>query len=136
MKTKISLLSLIAGAALLASCAGPATLGYLRDMEYETPYEAKPAPELRLQEDDNISIHVYSTVDAELAAPFNMGLGVSGAGSAAATSYTVDKDGTIDFPVLGEINVKGLTLKETKEKIAGLINSSLFRLYEGSCGQD
>lgn len=123
MKTKTSLLSLIAGAALLASCAGPATLGYLRDMEYDTVYEAKPAPELRLQEDDNISIHVYSTVDAELAAPFNMGLGV-GAGTSAATSYTVERDGTIDFPVLGDIYVKGLTIKEVKDKIAGLINNS------------
>lgn len=124
MKTKLSLLSLIAGAALLASCAGPATLGYLRDMEYETVYPAKPAPELKLQEDDNISIHVYSTVDAELAAPFNMGLGVSGGGTAAATTYTVERDGTIDFPVLGDIYVKGLTIKEVKEKIAGLINNS------------
>ena len=109
--------------ALSLSCSTPAKISYLRDMEYETAYPAKPAPELRLQEDDNISIHIYSTVDSELAAPFNMGLGV-GAGTAAATSYTVERDGTIDFPVLGEIYVKGLTIKETKDKIAGLINSS------------
>ena len=124
MKTKISLLSLIAGAALMASCAGPATLGYLRDMEYDTEYPAKPAPELRLQENDRISINVYSTVDAELAAPFNMGLGVTGGGTTAATTYTVEKNGTIVFPVLGEIYVKDLTIREVRDKIAGLIDDS------------
>ena len=124
MKTKISLLSLIAGAALLASCAGPATLGYLRDLEYDTEYDALPAPEIQLQENDRISINVYSTVDAELAAPFNMGLGVTGGGTAAATTYRVEQDGTITFPVLGEISVEGLTLREVRDKIAGLINNS------------
>ena len=122
MKTKLSLFLLCS--LILASCAGPATLGYLRDLEYDTEYNALPAPEIQLQENDRISINVYSTVDAELAAPFNMGLGVTGGGTAAATTYRIEQDGTITFPVLGKILVKDLTLREVRDKIADLINSS------------
>lgn len=116
--------AILAAAILLASCSTPATLGYLRDMEYNKAYPAAPAPELRLQPDDEINIHVYSTIDAQLAEPFNMGLGVSDAGSSMATSYIVDKQGYIDFPVLGRIPVGGKTLNETKDEIARRINTS------------
>ena len=124
MKTKISLLSLIAGAALMASCSSPATLGYLRDMEYGVSYPAAPAPDLKVQPDDNLQIQVYSTIDAELAAPFNMGLGTASLGSSSATIYTVSKKGEIVFPVLGTISVQGMALEEIRDMIAGKINAS------------
>lgn len=124
MKTKISLLSLIAGAALMASCSSPATLGYLRDMEYGVSYPAKQAPDLKIQPDDNLQIQVYSTIDSELAAPFNMGLGTASLGGNSATIYTVSKKGEIVFPVLGSILVEGLTMEEIRDMIADRINSS------------
>ena len=104
------------------SCTTPAKLAYLRDLEYDTPYLAKPAPELRLQVDDKISIQVYST-DAELAAPFNVGSGkVNDAGqSYAVTTYTVDKQGNIQFPVLGTMHIQGKTLNEVKEWVSSEI---------------
>ena len=109
--------------ALTASCTPPAKLAYLRDLEYDTPYLAKPAPELRLQVDDKISIQVYST-DAELAAPFNVGnglIGESGQTLTTATTYTVDKKGDILFPVLGTMHVQGKTLNEIKEWVTSEI---------------
>lgn len=124
MKTKTSLLSLIAGAALLASCAGPATLGYLRDMEYGVSYPAKQAPDLKIQPDDNLQIQVYSTIDSELAAPFNMGMATASLGDNSATVYTVSKKGEIVFPVLGSLYVEGMTLEEIRDMIAGKINAS------------
>ena len=108
--------------ALMASCTTPAKIAYLRDMQYDTPYLAKQAPELRLQVDDKLSIQVFST-DAELAAPFNVGnglVGESGQGLTA-TTYTVDKKGDIQFPVLGTMHVQGKTLNEVKEWVSSEI---------------
>lgn len=113
---------MLAVVVLAASCSTPAHYAYLRDLEYETPYLAKPAPELRLQVEDKVNIQVYSQ-DAELAAPFNMGSGMTDASGKglASTSYTVDKLGNIDFPVLGTLHVEGKTLKELKDEISGEI---------------
>ena len=123
MKGNVKWLMLTAFVVLAASCTTPAKLAYLRDLEYDTPYLAKPAPELRLQVDDRISIQVYST-DAELAAPFNVGnglVGESGQALTTATTYTVDKNGDIQFPVLGTMHILGKTLKEVEEWVASEI---------------
>ena len=109
--------------ALTASCTTPAKLAYLRDLEYDTPYLARQAPELRLQVDDRISIQVFST-DAELAAPFNVGSGLVGESGQALSStskYTVDKHGDIQFPVLGTMHVQGKTLNEVKDWVSSEI---------------
>lgn len=114
MKAK-SFLTLLAAAVLLAACSSPAQLGYLRDMEYNTPYRAAKPPELRLQTYDNLTIHIYNTVDELLAAPFNTGAG---------ETYDIDVDGNIDFPVIGKIYVEGLTINQLKEEIAHRITTS------------
>ncbi|MBR4586069.1 MAG: polysaccharide biosynthesis/export family protein [Bacteroidales bacterium] len=107
---------------LVASCSTPAYYSYLRDLKYEVPELAKPAPELRLQVEDRVNIQVLST-DALLAAPFNLSSGMTdGEGRRVSTSsYTVDKMGNIDFPVLGTIHVEGKTLNELKDFITGEI---------------
>lgn len=122
MKGNVNWLILVVLVALTASCTTPAKIAYLRDLEYDTPYLAKQAPELRLQVDDKISIQVFST-DAELAAPFNVGSGkVNDAGQTlAATTYMVDKQGNIQFPVLGSMHVQGKTLNEVKEWVSSEI---------------
>ena len=102
------------------SCTTPAQLGYLRDMEYNTPMKVNPAPELRLKVNDRISIQVFAD-EPELAAPFNTILlkrvkdetGTSLLG----TTYGVDSNGDIDFPVLGTFHVEGKTLKEVKQEL-------------------
>ncbi|MCR4859757.1 MAG: polysaccharide biosynthesis/export family protein [Bacteroidales bacterium] len=113
---------MLAAVALPVSCTSPARLSYLRDLEYETPYLAKPAPELRLQVEDKVNIMVYST-DSELASPFNFGSGMTDAKGqdVTSTNYTVDKLGNIDFPVLGTLHVEGKTLNEVKDEISGKI---------------
>lgn len=122
MKRIVKWLLSVALVMIAASCTTPAKLAYLRDMQYDTPYLAKQAPELRLQVDDKISIQVYST-DAELAAPFNVASGmVNDAGQRISTStYTVDKQGNINFPVLGSMHVQGKTLNEVKEWVSSEI---------------
>ena len=104
------------------SCATPAKIGYLRDLEYNVPMEASPAPELRLKVDDRISIQVFSE-EVELAAPFNAVVprGGDDMGSLLGSTYGVDAKGNIDFPVLGSIHVEGKTIDEVKKEIAGEI---------------
>ena len=39
--------------------------------------------------------------------------------------YTVGADGNINFPIVGKINVQGLTRRECEDKIAGLVKPYL-----------
>ena len=107
---------------LAASCSTPSKLGLLRDLEYNVPATARPAPELRLKVGDRISIQVFS-VDEELAAPFNTGVGgtVGEGASLLASTYGVDARGEIDFPVLGKVHVQGKTMNEVQKEIAAEI---------------
>lgn len=121
MKARTNLLLLIM-LVLSAACSTPAKLGLLRDLEYNVPLKASPAPELRLKVGDRISIQVFS-VDEELAAPFNTSTGGSAGENASmlASTYGVDARGEIDFPVLGKIAVRGKTMNEVQKEIAAEI---------------
>ena len=121
MKARTKLLLLIM-LVLSAACSTPAKLGLLRDLEYNVPLKANPAPELRLKVGDRISIQVFS-VDEELAAPFNTSTGGSVGENASmlASTYGVDARGEIDFPVLGKIAVRGKTMNEVQKEIAAEI---------------
>ncbi|MBQ9462802.1 MAG: polysaccharide biosynthesis/export family protein [Bacteroidales bacterium] len=101
------------------SCATPKKLGLLRDLEYNVPEGARPAPELRLKVDDRVSIQVFSE-EIELAAPFNAVAPQKSddVGTLLGSTYGVDALGNIDFPVLGRIHVEGKTLNEVKKVIA------------------
>ncbi len=103
------------------SCTTPRTLGYLLDMEYNKDYPARPAPELKMQKEDRLSIQVLSETP-QLSAPFNTLLTLTDLANQTAQqpmlTYTVDKNGDIEFPILGLIHVEGLTLKEIEKKIA------------------
>ena len=123
MNKKLRLLLLPVVGVLLAACSSPAKISYLRDLEYNVPFDARPAPELRLKVDDRISIQVFSE-QMELAAPFNAaGVQIEGdSGSMLSSTYGVDARGNIDFPILGEIPVEGKTLDEVQTEIADEID--------------
>lgn len=123
MKRKLKLLLPVAGV-LLAACSAPGKISYLRDLEYNVPEVARPAPELRLKVEDRISIQVFSD-QPELAAPFNAaGVQIeSEGGTMLSSTYGVDARGNIDFPVLGEVHVEGKTLNEVQKEIAADIAS-------------
>lgn len=124
MKTRNLLGFLIFFVLLTASCTTPRTLGYLLDMEYNKDYPATPAPELKIQIEDRLSIQVFSE-KAELSAPFNTLLTITDLANKTIKepifTYTVDREGNIDFPVLGKLHVEGRTLKEIEKLIAGEI---------------
>ena len=111
------------------SCTTSRTLGYLLDMEYNKDYPATPAPELKMQKEDRLSIQVLSE-NAELSAPFNTLLTITDLANNTVhepkLTYVVDKEGNIDFPVLGKLHIEGMTLKEIENMIAGEIRSRGF----------
>lgn len=117
---------LIAGGIIsIASCSPQKYLTYLQDMEYGVPYEVQPMQEIRLQPGDQLSITV-SCKQPELAIPFNImngSVSLDAAGSTTATSfardndfrYTVDQEGCINFPLLGDLMVQGMTVAEVED---------------------
>ena len=127
MKRTVELV-LLAVVLSVSACVAPSQITYIKDMQYGRDYPAKPAPELHVQKQDRLTIHVYSS-DPALATPFNVGaLTQDGVGGTREASYIVDADGNIDFPVLGTIPVEGMTLKEVQMNITNrIINSGYIR---------
>ena len=110
-------LLLLAAALLAGACATPAKMTWLKDMEYGKDYPAPPAPELVIQADDVIGIQVSSETP-KLVEPFNLSQNLPSGGSAGRDNlYLVDRDGNIDFPLLGHFPVAGKTLKQVKDDI-------------------
>lgn len=109
-------------ALLLSACGTPASVSYLQDIQPDMTIVLQEAKAITLQPGDRLSIVVYSR-DSELVQMFNLySQGYNSYGNSNRNScYTVDEDGKIDMPVLGVINVQGLTRME----LAGLIKYRL-----------
>ncbi len=104
----------------LVSCTTAKQMSYLTDMAYNTDYPVSPAPELVVQPDDCLGITVTSSTP-ELAAPFNLF-----SEGKSTQEYFVDRNGNIEFPVLGTINVWGATLTQIRDGIADGIRANGF----------
>ena len=100
--------------AIVTSCASKKDVVYFQDaQEYETIISDNSHVNT-FKIDDVVSINV-STLDSEASLPFNVFKGVMTNGSRPEQlDYIIDKKGNIDFPVLGEIKLLGLTPEETK----------------------
>ena len=124
-------------ALMMVSCGiSQKHMTYLRDMEYGVPYEVRPMQEIRLQPGDQLSILV-SCKQPELAIPFNImngSISLDGTGSTTGTSfardndfrYTVDQEGCINFPLLGELMVQGMTVAEVEDFIERKIKEGAY----------
>ena len=122
-------------AMLLASCAAPKQVAYFQDVSgKDTLISNIGLQPLKVQPGEKLMIVVHSSVP-ELAATFNLPVvGYRlGAGNTnqnysstyATMSYTVSPEGNIDFPVLGEIKVAGMTRDEVAEHIKNrLVNEN------------
>lgn len=117
-KTTVFLFLMLAFlAATTTSCVTSKKVRYLRDMPVagvplNDRFEATIAPY------DELRIFVMQGKDEELVKPFNV-LGSAGsAGGQGRMGYLVDVNGNIEFPVLGELHVEGLTRLQLQDTIA------------------
>lgn len=122
--------AILAVAASLAACHSREKVVYLQDLQVDVPEVAANPTLIKVEPGDKITISVTSS-DPELASIFNLvtvnrqnrrGGMSSGSGRLSqydnnASLYTVNTEGYIDFPVLGELHVAGLTRQQIVELI-------------------
>lgn len=114
---------ILLGVALLTSCKTPTDIAYLQDVMANVPIKTQEDGYIRFQPGDKLSIYVHSR-EEKLMELFNImgrngGSGMMSAGGQGNSSapYTVDDNGEIDFPVLGNIKIEGLTRDDVQKKI-------------------
>ena len=120
MKTG-NFLFFIFATALFIACSTPKNYNYLQDLTNGQVMSISIDGTIRLQPKDQISILVKSK-DPVMSSLFNKGITTSmkagqTEGNVYTTGYTLAPDGTIDFPVLGTISLKGLSRYEAEQAI-------------------
>ena len=128
-------LGLLTSIILILSSCNPKTykkINYLQDVQRDTIMKMNRAEGILVQPQDMISI-VVSSRTPELAAPFNLAnisyqagseTGNVASGGYRLMGYSVDSEGNIDFPILGEINVAGLNRWGVAQKVKDRLQSS------------
>ncbi|MAU15678.1 MAG: sugar transporter [Muricauda sp.] len=115
MYQKIKLACYLAITCLVFSCTPSKDVVYFQDAsQFETLVDDNTFT-TKFKVDDLVSINV-STLDPEASAPFNLYAGSEEGGiRPEQVNYLVDKNGEIDFPVIGKIKIEGLSPSETRE---------------------
>ncbi len=119
-------------AVFFTACTSTKKIIYLQDVVPLKQQEIEQKYEVIIHGDDLLAIMVNSR-DPELALPFNMPmvsyqLGSNTGGQQRVFGYLVDTNGNIDFPILGEIHVEGLTRMQLTELIKNkLIEGDLIK---------
>ena len=109
---------------LLAACTSYKNVPYLQNPEAVNDLEGTlPLYDAKIMPKDLLTI-VVSCTSPELVAPFNLTVATQNNAALSYTTtqpvlqqYLVDNDGNINFPVLGELHVGGLTKKATEQMI-------------------
>lgn len=121
---------------IFTSCKAPRDVAYFQDLTEDTVVLPNTG-EIKIQPNDKLSITVKA-MDPSLSALFNLSINTERVGdnpnlttgvgtvrpanyttAAGLSRYTVTPGGTIDFPVLGEIKVAGMTRSELAAFIKG-----------------
>ena len=121
------LLALLSG--VLVSCGSSKGVAYLQDTDDE--YMAQPTAmyDARIMPKDLLTITVSAT-EPEAVRPFNLvnpsftsGSDIRTTGQPQLQTYLVDNGGYVNFPVIGQILLKGLTKSEAENKVKELLKS-------------
>lgn len=118
----------------LSSCASPKNILYLQDLNTDSARTITQGYTSKLRPDDVLNI-VISSKDNIGTAPFNVIASPSTPSSQNLNTqpklmnYTIRQDGTIEFPVLGKIEIAGKTVLEAidyfKEQLKPYINEPI-----------
>ena len=122
----------ILGALLLASCATNKRAAYIQQVQTDIPTAIEQDYQIRIKPLDRLTVTINSK-DPELAAPFNAASSynsLNGLSTYSSSSngnlqiLTVDKEGKIQLPIIGEIDCDGLTRNELAKKIENTIREN------------
>ena len=109
---------------VLASCVGRRDMVYFQEGKEES-LKFHPEENIEVKPGDLLTIRV-SAAEQEAAQPFNLVKSVAAldkaGGQVELETYMVSEEGTIQFPVIGSVEVAGLTSFEVAEKIKSEIN--------------
>ncbi|MDR1722515.1 MAG: polysaccharide export protein [Tannerella sp.] len=117
---------------MLSSCATPTDVVYFQDARDYENYKNIEQFDVYIHQDDLLAIMVNSQA-TEAALPFNLPIanyyvGGDTYGQQRMLGYLVDKDGNIDFPILGKLRVEGLSRNQLRELIKRrLIDNGLLK---------
>jgi polysaccharide export outer membrane protein len=108
---------------LLSACTTPKDIVYFQDAGNFRAFKDKEVDkyEVYIHQDDLLAIMVNSQA-TEAALPFNLPMvnyyvGGGSSGQQRVLGYLVDKEGTIDFPILGKLKIEGLTRNQLRDLI-------------------
>ena len=108
---------------MLASCASHKNVAYFQNSQEIDLSKSQYLYDARIMPKDQLSITVSTTND-EASVPFNLTVATaqttnmrSSYSQAQLMIYLVDNEGNINFPILGEIHVGGLTKSECENMI-------------------
>lgn len=120
MNRLYSFFTLVLGIALLSGCVAKKNLVNFENQGRELPNQQPMKPvEITLEAGDVVNIEISGSDELTLA-PFNASQINNGLNTLEAiqlTGYLIDKDGFITFPIVGEVNIKDLTVSEAKVKL-------------------
>jgi len=118
---------------VLSSCVPQKKILYLQQQQEKdtaSMYAHRHPPDYRIQPRDNVYIRLF-TLDEKSNLFFNKQSGASNFNDYAndasiyLNSYSVSPDGYIDFPVVGKIMIKDLTVTQVKEVLQKLVDEYL-----------
>jgi len=128
----IFILLTLAGLSFFSSCNSYKNLPYFNDLGMNTKTNLE-TNEVKIKPNDILSITVNSTVPGAATdfnlpvVPMNYDKAIQTTTTMASTSsgslqnYMVDKEGMVNFPVLGKLKIGNMTTKQAQDYIAGLI---------------
>jgi polysaccharide export outer membrane protein len=109
-------------------CGTPEKVVYFQDARAFNTFRNIDAFQVYIHQDDLLAIMVNSQA-TEAALPFNLPMsnyyvGGESYGQQRMLGYLVDKEGCIDFPVLGKLKVEGLTRNQLRDMIKDKLRTS------------
>ena len=133
MRKQIYLLLVVLMGVMVMGCGSSRGVAYLQDDDSDGTFEEAFANQTKMMYDarimpkDLLTITV-SASEPDAVRPFNLVMpsytssaDLRTTGQAQLQTYLVDNAGYINFPVLGQIMLKGLTKNKKEEKIKGLL---------------
>lgn len=137
MKLPRLIITVCIAAFMLASCSSPKNVTYFQDLDNGTVGYVKSLNYITVKPEDKLSI-VVTSKNPELTELFNLTVvshraGALTSGDALGSNsyvsyYTVNSKGDIDFPVLGNLHVEGMTREQLSKYIKNeLISKHLLK---------